>query len=190
MNAYVKPDPFINGIDAFNRREFEEAIPHLQNEVTRKPDNVRAWSTLGRCYVEMNAFVRARHAYENASRFAQGEELGEALYWRGHCESALGEYSEARQLLREALDLLPNDPEGFRPYALVELGNALYKAGELNEAVLVLNEAILSRPDHANAIKLRAHIAHRTGGWIGWIRAYPKLLRLNKTSNERWRNQA
>jgi hypothetical protein len=58
----VETDPFVLGIDAYNRGAYSDAVSWLRLELERKPDHVLAAIALGRFYVQLKAYVRGREA--------------------------------------------------------------------------------------------------------------------------------
>src|SRR5262245_60956139 len=76
----------------------------------------------------------------------QGGELGMALYNRGFCDAAKGEYDKAIADYTAAIGATPDDPE-----FILGRGLTYQNRGDLDEAIADYSEAIRLRPDWADA---------------------------------------
>ncbi|HJW44093.1 MAG TPA: tetratricopeptide repeat protein [Geothrix sp.] len=85
-----------------------EAEPILRAALEKDPKLAFAWSNLGRCCNERQAWIEACDALDQA--LALDPKQVEALFNRGRARFELKRYQESRDDFRAALDLRPGDP--------------------------------------------------------------------------------
>jgi predicted ATPase/DNA-binding SARP family transcriptional activator len=189
-----------------------EALEAIAVEV----DNVRAawqravtarrFEDIAKSFESLFLFWRVRSLFsEGAESFGRAAEaLGGTphdilraglLARRATFLELLGQFDEARALLRTSLGLLPRDAPGTnraRAYALVESGTVAVRLGELVEARAVLEEALaLYRAEHdtagiANALRWLGQIASDLDGDYRSTRnIYRECLELYRKAGDR-----
>lgn len=109
----------------------QNIILTLEKKVKAHPDS-QGWTLLGRLYLKNQAFAQAVDAFAQANQFTphQPEILvayAESLYFAHH----LGLTPQAKQLLAEALQQQPNQPDALNLLAI-----DAYKRGDMHTAIL------------------------------------------------------
>ena len=97
----------------YERRKdnFEEAIAAYQKGLEYTPGNVRLYTSIGRCYAQMQDPERARQQFELAVR--QEPHSLEAYYWAIQAWLQLDSWRDAQALLKEVQVMDPPPPIGF-----------------------------------------------------------------------------
>ncbi|HKW31711.1 MAG TPA: tetratricopeptide repeat protein [Candidatus Acidoferrum sp.] len=111
----------------------QEAVEHMRAAIARAMDahlpkeNI-AWSqfSLGELYYGMGDFARAEASYQQALETYPG--YHRALAWLGQLRAAQGRYSEAAELYRKALTIIP------LPVYAAALGDIYTEMGQTEEA--------------------------------------------------------
>lgn len=115
----------------------ELAEVHLTACIARRPDLAWAWVLRGAARVALGEHALAEQDLDRGIKLAPGDEAEHvALQQRGLIAFARGDAEAARRLLREAAAVAP---EAFQP--LVSLATVEAKAGNLDEAIRLLDEA-------------------------------------------------
>ena len=116
LDAYTEYLLGLNALNESSTENFARAVGHLELAVEHDPNYARAWSTLGRTYLEMEdygiigraeALTSARGAASRALDLAP--ESSEALAVLGKAEQLDGNFDSAGELLSKAIELGPND---------------------------------------------------------------------------------
>jgi tetratricopeptide (TPR) repeat protein len=107
------------GLDHLVLRRQDEAIPVLEQASslaaalwsTITPAQAEIWLTLGRAYLDGGRATLARDHLERANAFwadfdAENRRAGEAAFWLGRCQTALGAPAEAQSNLARAERIL------------------------------------------------------------------------------------
>jgi tetratricopeptide (TPR) repeat protein len=136
----------------------EQALPYLEEALSRSPDNTRILVAIGRIQLEANRLGPAREALERATRL--DPRLAEAWNDLGGVESAAGNSQTAMRMYERALAINPD-----LPYALVNAGQEQEKLGNPAEAEKLYRHALAVDPrtgDAANKLGLLLAKAGRT----------------------------
>jgi tetratricopeptide (TPR) repeat protein len=126
----------------FATNKIAEAISEAQAEIARHPQNAPALMTLALLYERTNDFAQARNAYEKI--LSMNPNFVAALNNLAYLDAErLNDLEKAYDLARKARALRPQDP-------LVSdtLGWVLYKRGEYQQALTVLQESAAKIPDN------------------------------------------
>ncbi|MGI9200302.1 MAG: tetratricopeptide repeat protein [Woeseiaceae bacterium] len=143
LEAYTEYLLGVNALNESSMENFSRATAHLQKAVEYDPNYARAWSTLGRTYLEMEdygilsrdeAIAAARDTASQALDLAP--ESSEALAVLGKTELLEGNLETAEGLLSKAIELGPNDA-----LALTYFGEFLMSDARPSEAVPVFEKA-------------------------------------------------
>jgi tetratricopeptide (TPR) repeat protein len=172
----------------YERRKdnFKEAIAAYQKGLEYTPGNVRLYTSIGRCYAQMQDPERARQQFELAVR--QEPHNLEAYYWAIEAWLQLDNWRDAQTLLKEVQERDPPPPIGFyldlsrscrrldrigwakhilewveerypdNPQVLTQMGVTLQENDEAERAVACFQRAIELDPNRAEAhIQLAVH---------------------------------
>jgi tetratricopeptide (TPR) repeat protein len=151
---------FEHGLSLFQRGQYAEAIPLLQEATQLDPDFGQAYLYLGRSYLNLgqwgNAIPVLRTAFRLAPEASQHEVtqlLLDALLGGATAALKTGGFREAVGLLQEALGLAPRAQHLLPPLveALIGLGGQLLAQGQLRDAIGALTEATQLAPQQVDA---------------------------------------
>ncbi|HEX5736051.1 MAG TPA: protein phosphatase 2C domain-containing protein [Blastocatellia bacterium] len=67
--------PFVLGIDAINRGDYQAAATHFSSIIEREPENGQAHYWLGRVQLEQGEFLKAGASFEKAGAFPVGNQV-------------------------------------------------------------------------------------------------------------------
>ncbi len=90
-----------------------------------------------------------------------------------------GAHHEARRVYELGVSRLPDAAPLW-----LGLAHTLDEAGRIGEAAQAIRSLLERRPDHAEAIALRADIARRRGAWSEALTAYRTLLAMDGVDEE------
>ena len=143
LEAYTEYLLGVNALNESSMENFSRATAHLEKAVEYDPNYARAWSTLGRTYLEMEDYgILSRPEAIAAARDAASQALdlapdsSEALAVLGKAEQLEGDLETAEGLLSKAIELGPNDA-----LALTYFGEFLMSDARPREAVPVFEKA-------------------------------------------------
>jgi len=160
-------------------KKSDEAIDHLKKLLDEAPDDMRAYLALGGVYASIQNYRAAADVYDKAVERLKNPEKSDwnIFYQRGIAYERLKEWPKAEPNFREALKLMPDQPQvlnylgyswvdmdmnleeglamirkavDLRPsdgYIVDSLGWAYYKLGRFDEAVTELERAVSLKPD-------------------------------------------
>jgi tetratricopeptide (TPR) repeat protein len=125
--------PFMKAQRAYINGDFDTARQYL--ETLREQDNadIQALTLLGNTYRQLGLLNRSREVLSEALNIDPDHYF--PLYGFGRTLLAEGHYAEAAQTIQSALDA------GAPPAVAFDFGEAQYRAGQLDEAVQVLQAA-------------------------------------------------
>ena len=118
----------------------------LETETTDYPGNLVAQAMLARMYGEDERWLDEKERHVAILRFRPGDP--HRLRALAQADFNLGDYGGAREVLREALDAAPDDPDILLLHA-----NLLAKEGRGDEGAVVAKRAMAL---HAERVKARA----------------------------------
>jgi Flp pilus assembly protein TadD len=133
-------DLLVQGYLATNK--FPEAISELQGELAKHPNNSPALMTLAMMYEKMKDFPKARDAYEKLLSIEPNfvSALNNLAYLYAE---RLNDVDKAYDLARKARDLQGQDPAVGDTFGWV-----LYKRGDYQQALPILQESAQKIPDN------------------------------------------
>ena len=153
LDAYTEYLLAISDLNLPSSNTLRSAVTHLQAAVSYDPKYSRAWSTLGRAYLEMQGYgampidEAAVAASDAASRaLALTPNSSEALAVLGRSKLLENRFDEAEELLVRAIEYGPNDVA-----ALTYYGEFLSNDGQPEEAIAVFRKATRLDPLAENA---------------------------------------
>nr|WP_244425143.1 tetratricopeptide repeat protein [Pseudaminobacter salicylatoxidans] len=167
------------GLNLADLKKSDEAIDHLRKLLDEAPDDMRAYLALGGVYASIQDYRAAADIYDKAVERLKTPEKSDwnIFYQRGIAYERLKEWPKAEPNFREALKLMPDQPQvlnylgyswvdmdlnleeglamirkavDLRPsdgYIVDSLGWAYYKLGRFDEAVTELERAVSLKPD-------------------------------------------
>lgn len=188
-----------------NSKVTADAIPLLQNGITRFPTNRKLHRSLGRLFLTLKRFEEAKATFEATLQIDQPHDVKYYDTWNelGSALENLGRYSEALDSYLEAL-------EGFQPEYLVKnclwlhiqlgqvdqaealarrlyieelnsyifnlLGTGLLRNGKPEHAATIFAEALSLTPDDLEIPWLYAEALYRTGEFEESLAIYEQAL--------------
>lgn len=167
------------GLNLADLKRSDEAITHLKELLAAAPDDMRAYLALGGVYSSTENYRAAADIYDQAIERLKnpGKNDWNIFYQRGIAYERLKEWPKAEPSFREALKLMPDQPQvlnylgyswvdmnmnleeglamirkavDLRPsdgYIVNSLGWAHYRLGRFEEAVGELERAVSLKPD-------------------------------------------
>lgn len=110
---------YVQGLLAFNRKDYGSAERLLLDSVALNPDHFDAWMELGGLYYVLNDTDKELEAYKHAVSLRPTDDdahfyLGTAFEEKGDFDSAAGEYEKA-------LSIKPDYVDALYEFALLEL---------------------------------------------------------------------
>jgi tetratricopeptide (TPR) repeat protein len=125
----------------FATNKLPQAVSQLQAELAKKPNDATALMTLALAYERMQDYPKARDAYEKL--LSINPDLVPALNNLAYLYTErLNDLNKAYDLARKARDLRANDPS-----ISDTLGWVLFKRGEYQQALTILQESAEKAPD-------------------------------------------
>ncbi|MEI5677737.1 MULTISPECIES: tetratricopeptide repeat protein [unclassified Mesorhizobium] len=167
------------GLNLADLKRHDEAITHLKALLDESPDDMRAYLALGGVYSSKEDYRSAADIYDKAVERLKTPDASNwnIYYQRGIAYERLKEWPKAEPNFREALKLMPNQPQvlnylgyswvdmnmnldegldmirkavDLRPsdgYIVDSLGWAYYRLNRFDEAVTELERAVSLKPD-------------------------------------------
>ena len=143
IDAYTEYLLGLNALNQASTENFRRAVVHLQKALEYDPNYARAWSTLGRAYIEMENYgvlsppEAATLARDAASRGLEiAPESSEALAVLGMAEAFDRNFDQALELLARAAEVGPNDAVAAEYYSI-----ALMNTNRPEEALEMIQRA-------------------------------------------------
>jgi non-specific serine/threonine protein kinase len=136
----------------YAQKKFDEAAMFAQRAIERKPDCEGSWNMLGRAYFAAGRHEEAAALTEKAIE-ANGDDYNTyvpymlALERLGRKEEAANTRARVRKVLRQQLELVPEDVR-----ARILLACNLAYLGETEESVRHLQTAVALRPNDGNTL--------------------------------------
>lgn len=160
----IEPDywkgPFGRARLHYMRGQLEQAITMSERSLVLNDQNHVAYSNLGTMHLCVGNMEAARNAYGRSHQLAPNsapgsEHLGVAHYF-------LGEYGEAAQYFKEAIDVLESADETIDHRFWGNYADALRRDGQQREAVLAYDRALqLVEASIVDGELSQSHRAHR-----------------------------
>jgi tetratricopeptide (TPR) repeat protein len=123
----------------------DRALPYVEEELRRNPQNWKAWNAVARIHFEAERYKEALDAYRRS--LAIRPEYAATQLSAGEAALKLGEVELAEKLLRSALDDASASAD-----AANQLGLLRVKQNKAAEAKQWFEKAIEARRDHSGAI--------------------------------------
>jgi predicted Zn finger-like uncharacterized protein len=161
----LKADPYrveaLLGAGAVSLREhrFNDALARFESAINTtkvnnptvfsgRKANVEAVFGISRAFFSLGKLQEAKQKLATLAKDLP--EDAEILLWLGKAEEKLKRIEEAEQLYRKAIEIKPNDFEGY-----LALAQLYFNQGKNEEAIRVLNDAASNVPESAEMHRLR-----------------------------------
>ncbi|MFL2812239.1 MAG: tetratricopeptide repeat protein [Paracoccaceae bacterium] len=166
--------------DSFNENSFEvEAINILNNLIETQNNNFEIYELLGNIYRYHEKFELAEAAYSRGIYLAQNSEFETKNLWllyffRGIALEQLKIYDRSKQDLRQALFLMPDQPQvlNYLGYMLIE------QKENLEEALEMIRKAVKISPQSGYIIDSLAWGLYQLGRYSEAIEPMEKAIEL------------
>ncbi|MGI9068659.1 MAG: tetratricopeptide repeat protein [Pyrinomonadaceae bacterium] len=164
-------DEFARAGTALARKDFADAIPHLEKAVFIHPEFYEAQLLLGTTLMDLRRWEKAEAAIRRALQIKPDSapalfSLGE-VYWRQK------RYEEAEKTLQEGLKL---DDKSWHGYFTI--GRLYWDKGEFAKAGPAIGKTLQLKPDFAEAHLLAGNILLRINQQQRALAEYQEYLRL------------
>jgi Flp pilus assembly protein TadD len=140
------------GLDAFNRRQFSEAIAHLGEYVTLRPTDPSGYLHLGKAFLGSGAYGDALRAIvqglAHAADASTRAQLVRSLLDGGSQALAAGDARGAIGLLQE---YVRHDAGNVSAY--LDLGKAYWRDGNMANALSAFRRVLELNPGNAEALQ-------------------------------------
>lgn len=162
---------FLDGVDLFERREFEAAALRFEQALRLAPGRPSVLMNLGACCVQLGRFEQA-DVHLRQSLAADPSQADAWVAW-GVTQMALGDWAQALESHAQA-HALGADGADF----CLRWGQCLAHAGRLPEAVQAFDQALAHAPTLAEAWSQRAHALRDMGQTAAAVAGYQRALQL------------
>ncbi|MBZ0272478.1 tetratricopeptide repeat protein [bacterium] len=146
------------GLILYQRGRFEEASEEFKLILSAEPQNGEARYLLGMSRMRLSDL---HGALETLARIPQDHDrYYDGIRVRAHILRRLRRPAEAAQVLRQALQMNPEDAA-----TMSELAFVLADMGEVDRAIELMNEAVKIAPDRGRMMYSYANLLERVGRW-------------------------
>jgi tetratricopeptide (TPR) repeat protein len=170
----------ITAWSAIAEQDYQAAIPHLREIITRFPDDTEAYWRLGRVLMgegqhdEAVAVLRQGLVVDPAAK--------NIYNFLGGLTSMLGRHDEAIDLQQRYVELAPGEPNAYD-----SLGLALQHSGRYREAITQYQRALDLKPDFEVAMAHFANARFQQGRYREALALYRKYVEIAPTDAEKGR---
>ncbi len=144
------------GIDAINKRNWDQAIPLLTQEVEKYPDNELAWVGIGMAYLNKEQPQQAVDPLQKA--LAITPESQNALNFMGYYNFLSGNPEEAVRFFTKAVELHKTNAT-----AIYYLGRIELLRQDYTEALQYVEQCMNANPNFAECYQLGAEVYQAMG---------------------------
>jgi tetratricopeptide (TPR) repeat protein len=134
-------DRFLVASVMLQQRQFLTATPILEDYVTQRPEDAKAYLGLGMAYLNLLRYPDARQALERSLQIKP--DLAEAEYQLGLLASQQGDRQEATRHWQKTVDL-----QSHHAQALFGLGTIYLESGDLAEAEGAFRRSLATDPSN------------------------------------------
>lgn len=126
----------------YNKKEFEKAENILNQALESEPENQELLLLLGQIYYAQN---KKDECIKILNKLSENNQNPELLNFCGAVESYQGNFNAARDFVKRAIKLSPQNDEYY-----FNLANIYFKQGDTKFAKLYYNHAIALKPENPN----------------------------------------
>ena len=159
----------LSGLTVRRNTQYQDPVGMWQDVATKRPDNVRAYVSLGVTLGEAGRHEEALRAYSQALQLDPGEKEAQANM--GRALAKLERYDDAVAAYEKAVSLSPDDTT-----VRYNLGIAWEGAGRIDKAIECYKRVLQDNPDHLLARLSMGVCLEQSGDLAGAIEAYRGVL--------------
>lgn len=163
------------GLESFAKSDLPTSLNHFTKAVQVFPDFYEAFYHQGVVETYLGQFEKAMSAFQKSLDLSGGR-YAWADFGTGYLLYLEGKAAEAEAIIRRGLELDQNSPDGF-----VLLGMAQLRLNRPEEAERSAREALLRKPDYAEAYLVLADVNARRQNYREQIQGLDAYLRLEPT---------
>lgn len=163
------------GLESFAKSDLPASLNHFTKAVQVFPDFYEAFYHQGVVETYLGQFEKAMSAFQKSIDLSGGR-YAWADFGTGYLLYLEGKAAEAEVIIRRGLELDQNSPDGF-----VLLGMAQLRLNRPEEAERSAREALLRKPDYAEAYLVLADVNARRQNYREQIQGLDAYLRLEPT---------
>ncbi len=179
------PTPFLSSEEyderahqLYNEGRYDEALTTLREGLALYPNAVELHIGVGYARLAREEIAWARRAFEEALVLDPDHE--DALAGLGEVLLKLGQVPQALRSFRRTLELGYQDDIEL----MLQVGRALFRDGQLEEAREFFDVALQQAPEHAEAVALVGYTQHRMGDDDGAVVSLRRALKLDPEFSE------
>lgn len=165
------------GIDLFDRGEYQQAVEIYKNALARNPDNVIAMYELALTYTTLKEYQLSYNLCLRIMEY-KTEVVRQAVMIAGTDLDELGRPHEAVAYYQAGIKKYPNDLMLHFNLAITQI-----RLGEKETAKRTLKTALFIRPTHPSSHYVLAGVLYDEGNRIPALLAYTRFLMLEPNSN-------
>lgn len=173
-------DPFLSSEEyderahaLYNEGKYDEALELLREGIACYPQAVELHVGLGYARLAREEYAWARRSFDDA--LALDAEHEDAIAGLGEVLMKFGQHEEALRTFERTLELGYEDDVEL----MLQVGRALFREGQIEEARRYFDTAVAQAPDNAEAVACVGYALHRLGDDAGAARALEQALALD-----------
>jgi Flp pilus assembly protein TadD len=174
-------DPFLSSEEyderahaLYNEGRYDDALAVLREGLALYPQAVELHVGLGYARLAREEFAWARRSFDDA--LALDAEHEDALAGLGEVLMKFGRHEQALQTFERTLELGYEDDVEL----MLQIGRALFREGQIEEAKRYFDTAVQQTPDNAEAVACVGYTLHRLGDDAGAAEALERALALDE----------
>ena len=174
-------DPFLSSEEyderahaLYNEGKYDEALDVLREGLALYPQAVELHVGLGYARLAREEYAWARRSFDDA--LALDAEHEDALAGLGEVLMKFGQHEQALRTFERTLELGYEDDIEL----MLQVGRALFREGQIEEARRYFDTAVAQAPDNAEAVACVGYTLHRLGDDEGAARALEQALALDE----------
>ena len=174
-------DPFLSSEEyderahaLYNEGKYDEALAVLREGLALYPQAVELHVGLGYARLAREEYAWARRSFDDA--LALDGEHEDALAGLGEVLMKFGHHEQALRTFERTLELGYDDDIEL----MLQVGRALFREGQIEEAKRYFDTAVRQTPDNAEAVACVGYTLHRLGDDSGAAEALERALALDE----------
>jgi tetratricopeptide (TPR) repeat protein len=174
-------DPFLSSEEyderahaLYNEGKYDEALAVLREGLALYPQAVELHVGLGYARLAREEYAWARRSFDDA--LALDAEHEDALAGLGEVLMKFGQHDQALRTFERTLELGYDDDIEL----MLQVGRALFREGQIDEAKRYFDTAVRQTPDNAEAVACVGYTLHRLGDDTGAAEALERALALDE----------
>src|SRR5215471_381894 len=171
-------DEYYRGLGLLAKKDFAGSLAHFSKAVAVYPDYYEAIYHVGLAELRLDHQDKAAEAFQRAIDLSGGH-YARPQFAYGFLLCNQGKPKEAENLIRHGLETNPDSPEGH-----LFLGIALLDQNRLDESEKSLREALLRKPQYADAYLVLADVHAKGKDYESQIQELDIYLKLAPTAPE------